>query len=90
MIEVLLKITLAFFLTCLSLVVLGLDHGLNRHHPTCDRERIVITGKYGEITNGNDYTKDSHCEWLIKGMHHLELFLNLKFLFIYLFFIDFL
>lgn len=63
-----LKVLGIFFLKCLSYVVLGLNIGLGHNIFICDRERIILTDKYGTITNGNEYHKDSHCEWLIKGM----------------------
>lgn len=35
---------------------------------SCNRTRMVLTDTWGRITDGpNDYPKESHCEWLIKG-----------------------
>lgn len=36
----------------------------------CDKTRKVFTDSWGIISDGpvgSNYTKDSHCEWLIKG-----------------------
>ncbi|XP_054720538.1 multiple epidermal growth factor-like domains protein 8 [Uloborus diversus] len=68
MTEKALKIIHAFFLMCLALVTPALDPGLSTHSFSCDRERKVLTGKYGVISSGNrEYPMDSHCEWLIKA-----------------------
>lgn len=37
----------------------------------CDKSRKVFVSSWGVITDGptgSNYTQDSHCEWLIKGM----------------------
>lgn len=37
----------------------------------CDRSRKVFTEPWGIITDGpadSNYTQNSHCEWLIKGI----------------------
>ncbi|GBM96414.1 Multiple epidermal growth factor-like domains protein 8 [Araneus ventricosus] len=64
-----LKYLYAFFLMCLSVVLSSaLDHGPSPHTFSCDRERKVLTGKYGTISSGNkEYPMDSHCEWLIRA-----------------------
>lgn len=42
----------------------------------CDRTRKVFTDTWGIISDGplgSNYTQDSHCEWLIKGMEEKQL-----------------
>jgi len=37
----------------------------------CDKTRKIFTDSWGIISDGpidSNYTQDSHCEWLIKGM----------------------
>lgn len=44
----------------------------------CDKTRKVFTDSWGVISDGPkgaNYTQDSHCEWLIKGI--FVIFLNL-------------
>lgn len=38
----------------------------------CDKTRKVFTESWGIISDGplgSNYTQDSHCEWLIKGIN---------------------
>ena len=56
---------LAGLLVCVPLV-----HAAAQSAP-CDKSRKVFTESWGIVTDGPtgfNYTQDSHCEWLIKGM----------------------
>ena len=50
----------------------------SQSHSSCDKQRVILTDSWGIITDGpGEYTEESHCQWLIRGLYKLVLFLYL-------------
>lgn len=55
-------------------IIILLENNASMQGTPCDKSRQVFDTSWGVITDGpigSNYTKDSHCEWLIRGKYLL-------------------